>query len=75
MYIENHGIPRSNRLDQANCLVGHQVKNFSNKNKIEMIEAPVNDHRAIGSVERLIKTIKSIFHVSKKKNRLISHSM
>ena len=59
MYIENHGIPRSIRLDQAKCLVGHQVKNFCNKNNIEIIEAPVNDHRAIGLVERLIQTIKS----------------
>ena len=28
MYIENHGIPRSIRLDQAKCLVGNQVKTF-----------------------------------------------
>ena len=59
MYIETHGIPRSIRLDQAKCLIGHQVKTFCNKNKIEIIEAPVNDHRAIGLVERLIQTIKN----------------
>ena len=59
MYIENHGtIPRSIRLDQAKCLVGNQVKTFCNKNNIDIIEAPVNDHRAIGLVERLIQTIK-----------------
>ena len=57
--IENHGIPRSIRLDQAKCLVGHQVKNFCNKNNIVVIEAPFNDHRAIGLVERLIQVIKS----------------
>ena len=59
MYIETHGIPRSIRLDQAKCLIGHQVKTFCNKNNIEIIEAPVNDHRAIGLVERLIQTIKN----------------
>ena len=59
MYIETHGIPRSIRLDQKKCLIGHQVKTFCNKNNIEIIEAPVNDHRAIGSVERLIQTIKN----------------
>ena len=59
MYIETHGIPRSIRLDQAKCLVGNQVKTFCNKNNIEIIEAPVNDHRAIGLVERLIQTIKN----------------
>ena len=66
MYIETHGIPRSIRLDQAKCLIGYQVKTFCNKNNIEIIEAPVNDHRAIGLVERLIQTIDS--HVSKKRN-------
>ena len=59
MYIEFHGIPRSIRLDQAKCLVGNQVKTFCNKNNIDIIEAPVNEHRAIGLVERLIQTIKN----------------
>ena len=58
MYIEIHGIPRSFRLYQAKCLVGNQVKTFCNKNNIDIIEAPVNVHRAIGLVERLIQTIK-----------------
>ena len=59
MYIETHGIPRSIRLDRAKCLVGNQVKTFCNKNNIEVIEAPENDHRAIELVERLIQTIKN----------------
>ena len=59
MYVENHGIPRSIRLDQAKCLVGNQVKTFCNKKIIDIIEAPVNDHRAFGLVERLIQTVKN----------------
>ena len=59
MYIEIHGIPRSIRLDQAKCLVGDQVQTFCNKNNIDTIEAPVNDHRAIGLVERLVQTVKN----------------
>ena len=59
MYIEIHGIPRSIRLDQAKCLIGNQVKTFCNKNNADIIEAPVNDHRAIGLVERVIQTIKN----------------
>ena len=59
IYLETHGIPRSIRLDQAKCLIGHQVKTFCDKNNIEIIEAPVNDHRAIGLVERLNQTIKN----------------
>ena len=58
-YIEIPGIPRSIRLDQAKGLVGNQVKTFCNKNNIDIIEAPKNDHRAIGLVERLIQTIKN----------------
>ena len=61
MYIENHGIPRSLRLDQVKCLVGNQLKTFCNKNNIDIIEAPMNDHRAIGLVERPIQTIKKRF--------------
>ena len=59
IYIENHGIPRSIQLDHAKCLVCHQVKNFCNKSNIDIIEAPINDHRAIGLVDGLIQTIKS----------------
>ena len=62
IYIENHGIPRSIRLDQAKCSVGNQVNN------IDIIEAPVNDHRAIGLVERLIQTIKNRLACTKEEN-------
>ena len=61
MFIENHEIPRSIRLDQAKCLVANQVKTSGNKNNIDIIETPVNNHRAIGLVERLIHTIKNRF--------------
>ena len=30
-YIHTHGVPRSVRIDQARCLIGNQVKNFSKK--------------------------------------------
>ena len=59
MNIENLGIHRSIRLDQAKCLVGNQVKDFCNKNNIEIIEVPVNDHRSIGLIERPIQSIMS----------------
>ena len=54
-YIENRGIPRSIRLNQAKCLVGNQVQTFCNKK----ISTKLNDHRAIGFVERLIETMKN----------------
>ena len=61
MCIENQGIPRSYCLNQEKRLVGHQVKTFRNRNSIEIIEAPVNDHRAVGLVARLIQTVKNRF--------------
>ena len=54
MSIENCGIPRCIRLDQAKCFVGHQANFLCNKNKrINLFK----DHLAIGLVQRVIQTI------------------
>ena len=58
-YVLLHGIPRSIRLDQARCQTGHQIKAFCRQNNIQLIEAPIHDHRAIGLVERQTQTIKN----------------
>ena len=58
-YVLLHGITRSIRLDQAACHTGHQIKAFCRQSNIQLIEAPIHDHRAIGLVERLIQTIKN----------------
>ena len=50
-YAYNHGIPRTIRLDQATCLVGKQVTIYCKENNINILDAPVGDHRAIGLVE------------------------
>ena len=55
-----NGIPRSIRLDQARCQMGHQIKAFYSQNNIQIIEAPIHDHRAIVLVERLIQAIKNL---------------
>ena len=57
-YIHIHGVPRNIRLDQASCLIGYTVNSFCKQHNINIITAPAKDHRAIGLVERLIKTIK-----------------
>ena len=36
-----------------------QVKNFCNRQNIVIFKSPINDHRAIELVERLIQTIKN----------------
>ena len=58
-YVLLHGISRSIRLDQARCQTVQQIKAFCNQNNIQLIEAPMHDHRAIGLVEKLIQTIKN----------------
>ena len=58
-YVLLHGIPRSIKLDQARCQTGQQIQEFCSQNNIQLIEAPIHDHRAIGLVERLIQTIKN----------------
>ena len=58
-FIEIHGELRSILLDQAKCVVGQKLKFLSSANNIENIEAPVNDHRAMGLVEKTIQTIKN----------------
>ena len=52
-------IPRSIRLHLARCQTGQHIKAFCNQNNIQLIEAPIHDHRAIGVVEKLIQTIKN----------------
>ena len=58
-YVLLHGIPRSIKLDQKRCQTGQRIKAFCNQNHIQLIEAPIHDHRAIGLVEMLIQTIKN----------------
>ena len=68
-YAYTHGIPRTIRLDQAACVVGKQVTNYCNENNIDILDAPVGDHRAIGLVERMIQTIKRRLSCMKAENK------
>ena len=68
-FAYTHGIPRTIRLDQATCLVGKQVTNYCNENIINILDAPVGDHRAIGLVERMIQTKKRCLSCMKAENK------
>ena len=68
-YAYTHGIPRTIRLDQATCLIGKQVTNYCNENNINIIDAPVGDHRAIGLAERMLQTIKRRLSCMKAENK------
>ena len=58
-YVLLHGIPLTVRLDQARCQTGQQIKTFCSQNIIQLFQAPIHDHRAVGLVDRLIQTIKN----------------
>ena len=57
-YISNSGVQRRLRCDQAETFRAKKFQNFCKSNNIKLLFAPVDDHRAIGVVERMIQTIK-----------------
>ena len=56
-YISNNGVPRRLRCDQAQTFRAKKFQIFCRSNNIKLLFAPVDDHRAIGVVERMIQTI------------------
>ena len=58
-YILLQGVPRRIHFDQARCQIGKQISNFYKQHNINVIAAPINDHRAIGLNERLKQTKKA----------------
>ena len=68
-YISNHGVPRKIHVDQGTSFMSNEIKIFCNGEGIEIIESPVNDHRATGCVERTIGSLKnSILTFAQEKN-------
>ena len=55
--LDEHGVPRKIRLDQAKGLKENRG-NFLQAKKPLYNNSTANDHRAIGLVERLLQTIK-----------------
>ena len=57
-HIVNQGIPRAIRCDQAQGFRAKKFLIYCKTNNVKLIFAPVDDHRAMGMVERLIRTLK-----------------
>ena len=58
-YIIAHGVPRQIRVDQGTNFMSKEVRTFCHIEGIEMLNSPVNDHRATGCGERTIGSIKN----------------
>ena len=56
--ISNNGVPRRLRCDQAQTYRAKTFQIFCKSNNIKLLFAPVDDHRAIGVVVRMIHTFK-----------------
>ena len=57
-YSSNNGVPRRLRCDQAQTFRAKKFQLFCNTNHIKLLFKPVDDHRAIGVVERMIQALK-----------------
>ena len=57
-YISNNGVLRRLICDQAQIFRAEKFQLFCNTNHYKLIFAPVDNHRTIGVVERLIQTLK-----------------
>ena len=57
-FISNNRVPRRLRCYQAQTFRAKKFQIFCRSNNIKLLFAPVDDHRAIGVVERMIQTIK-----------------
>ena len=77
-YVLLQRIPRSIRLHQARFQTGNRIKAFCNQNNLQLIEAPIHDHRPVGLVESLIQTIKNRLACIKRRreiNLILKHQL
>ena len=57
-YISNNGLPWRLRCALAQTFRAKKFQLFCNSNSTKLLFTPVDDHRAIGVVERMIQTLK-----------------
>ena len=57
-YIDLHGVPRTIRTDRGTCFTSNTFTKYYIDLNIEQLFSPVDDHRATGQVERIIRVLK-----------------
>ena len=64
-HFVNDGVPRNIRCDQAQGFRAKKFMTYCKSKNIKLIFAPVDDHRSMGMVERLIRTLKTRLSIMK----------
>ena len=64
-HIVNHGVPRNIRCDQAQRFRAKKFMIYCKSKNIKLIFAPVDDHRSMGMLERLIRTLNTRLSIMK----------
>ena len=64
-YISKYEVPIRLRFDQEPTVRAKNFQNFCRTNNIKLLFAPIDDHRTIGVVGRMIQTLKSRLAVIK----------
>ena len=57
-FFSKNGLPRQLQCDQAQTFRAKKFQLFCITNSLKLLFAPVDDHRAIGVVKRMIQTLK-----------------
>ena len=57
--MNNHGVPRKIHVDQGTNFMSKDVEKFCYADGIEIVQSPVNDHRATSCVEKTIRSLKN----------------
>ena len=57
-YFSKNGLPHRLRWDQAKTFRAKKFQLFCKTNNLKLLFTPVDDHRAIGVVQRIIQTLK-----------------
>ena len=64
-HIVNLGVPRNIRCDQAQGFRAKKFMIYCKSKNIKLIFAPVDDHRSMGMLERLIRTLNTRLSIMK----------
>ena len=63
--MAHYGVPKSIRSDPGTVFMSNSFKNFCQQYHVKHVTCPVRDHRGIGKIERLFRTINERLRTNK----------